>query len=90
MCRSNRYVKSWSIKTIKQIDFLKKIGVKGAMIGRPAILDPSIFNKLKGLPSPSLKTIMEEYVKLADKFEEPFRYRKNILKRNINSEEVKG
>ncbi len=78
------------IKTTKQIDFLKKIGVKGAMIGRPAILDPSIFNKLKGLPSPSLKTIMEEYVKLADKFEEPFRYRKNILKRNINSEEVKG
>jgi len=78
------------IRTNKQIDSLKKIGIKGAMIGRPAILDPSIFNKLKGLHSPQLKTIMEEYVKLADKFEEPFRYRKNILKRNIISKEVNG
>jgi len=79
------------IKTQKQIDFLKKIGLKGAMIGRPAILDPSIFNKLKGLSSPKLEAILAEYVKLADKFDEPFRYRKNILKRRIiPAQEING
>jgi tRNA-dihydrouridine synthase B len=31
----------------EQIDYLKSIGVKGAMIGRAAIDDPAIFNKLK-------------------------------------------
>lgn len=79
------------INSKKQIDFLKKIGVNGAMIGRSAILDPSIFNKLKGLPYPKIEVILAEYVKLADKFDEPFRYRKNVLKRRIvSAQEING
>jgi len=35
------------IETKEQIEFLKSIGVKGAMIGRAASKDPTIFNKLK-------------------------------------------
>ncbi|MBT4539748.1 tRNA-dihydrouridine synthase family protein [Candidatus Woesearchaeota archaeon] len=35
------------IKTKKQIEYLKSIGVKGAMIGRAAVEDPSIFKRLK-------------------------------------------
>lgn len=35
------------IKTKKQIQYLKSIGIKGAMIGRAALLDQDIFNNLK-------------------------------------------
>ena len=35
------------IKTKEQIEFLKSIGIKGAMIGRAASENPNIFNELK-------------------------------------------
>lgn len=35
------------IKTKEQIQYLKSIGIKGAMIGMAAIKDPDIFNRLK-------------------------------------------
>lgn len=65
----------------EQIESLKNVGVKGAMLGKPAILDPSIFNKLKGLACPSAEVIINEYTALTEKYDEPFRYRKNVLKR---------
>lgn len=69
------------IRTIEQVKYLKGIGVKGVMIGRGAVSDPAIFNKLKGIESPPLEKIIDEYVKLTNKYKEPFKYRKNILKR---------
>jgi len=35
------------IETKEQIQYLKSIGIKGAMIGRAAVNNPDIFNKLK-------------------------------------------
>ncbi len=35
------------IKTKEQIDYLKSIGVKGAMIGQAALKNPNIFNEIK-------------------------------------------
>ncbi|MEA3429941.1 MAG: tRNA-dihydrouridine synthase family protein [Nanoarchaeota archaeon] len=35
------------IKTKERIEYLKSIGVKGAMIGRAAVINPDIFNSLK-------------------------------------------
>lgn len=70
-----------SIKTKEQIDFLKGVGVKGAMIGRAAIVDPAIFNKLKDISSPPCEQIKKEYLKLTEEYKEPFRYQKNVLKR---------
>ena len=69
------------IKTKEHIESLKSIGVRGAMIGKPAVLDPSIFNKLKGLSCPSADVMIKEYTILTEKYDEPFRYRKNVLKR---------
>ncbi len=66
------------IITKEQVEYLKGIGVKGAMIGRAAILDPAIFRKLKGLSSPEPKKINEEYLILSEKFQEPLKYRNNI------------
>lgn len=68
------------IKAKEQIDYLKSAGVKGAMIGREAILDPCIFNTLKGIECRPAD-IVKEYISLTEKYNEPYRYRKNILKR---------
>ena len=50
------------IKTKEQISFLKDIGVKGVMIGRSAVISPSIFNMLQDKKSPSLENIKNELV----------------------------
>lgn len=42
-----KIIANGDITTKTQIDFLKKIGVAGAMIGRAAVKDPSIFSRLK-------------------------------------------
>jgi tRNA-dihydrouridine synthase B len=69
------------IKDKKQIALLKDSGVVGAMIGRAAVLDPNVFARLKGLPEKPKPETEKEYIRLSDKYQEPFRYRKNILSR---------
>jgi tRNA-dihydrouridine synthase B len=69
-----------SINNKKQVSEFKKLGLKGVMIGRAAIINPTIFNQLKGHKSPTLKQIEKEYLELANKFESPNRYRKNFFK----------
>ncbi len=69
------------IRTIEQVEYLKGIGMKGVMIGRAAVLDPAIFNRLKGLPCPQPKRINEEYLILSEKFQEPSKYKNNISRR---------
>ncbi len=68
------------IDSLEKIEMLKGIGVKGAMIGRAAVRDPSIFNKLKGVETPSIEKIKEEYLELEKKYNVPFRYQKNVMK----------
>lgn len=63
-----------------QIAYLKDIGVMGAMIGRAAVSDPTIFARLKGIPSPSQEEITKEFLALSEKYGEADKYRKNILK----------
>jgi tRNA-dihydrouridine synthase B len=74
------------IRTREQVDYLKSIGVIGVMIGRAAVIEPSIFNKLKGKSFPNSETIKRGYIKLSELYNEPFRYRVNILKRMGRSE----
>lgn len=69
-----------NIKTKEQIDFFKKIGVKGVMIGRTAVNNPNIFNELKGAKTKNLELIKKEYLALAEEYNAPFKYRKNVLK----------
>ncbi len=68
------------INTKEQVDSLKKIGVKGVMIGRAAVAEPTIFNRLKGIQTLSLNKVLSDYLILVERFGEPFRYRKNIQK----------
>lgn len=68
------------IKDKSQVEFLKTVGMKGVMIGRAAIINPSIFNELKGIESPDKKIILNEYLGLFNSYNEPFKYKKNVLK----------
>jgi tRNA-dihydrouridine synthase B len=65
----------------EQIDFLKSVGVKGAMIGRAAITDLAIFDRLKGKSAPTTEELRKEYSALAEEVNSRFKYRDNILKR---------
>jgi len=62
---------------------LKDKGVQGAMIGKAAVSNPQIFNMLKGKKSVSIEQIKKDYLDLIKKFNPPFRYQKNIMKRLI-------
>jgi len=68
------------ITTKEQVELLKSTGVKGVMIGRAAVVNPSIFNVLKGSKEEYLEKIKKEYLELAQRFNAPFRYRDNFLK----------
>ena len=65
----------------EQVEFLKSKGVHGVMIGRNAVYNPAIFNKLKGLLVPSTDELKKEYLDLAKKFNAKPHYQKNVLKR---------
>jgi tRNA-dihydrouridine synthase B len=69
------------IKSVEQINFLKSVGARGVMIGRAAIPDMTLFNKLKGLSTPDLVSIKDEYLLLAKKFNSKHKYQENILKK---------
>ncbi|MGV8162493.1 MAG: tRNA-dihydrouridine synthase family protein [Candidatus Nanoarchaeia archaeon] len=69
------------ITSIEQIDFLKSVGVKGAMIGRAAVRDIAIFDRLKGKQAPNVEDVKKEYEALALEMNSRFKYRENVLKR---------
>jgi hypothetical protein len=53
------------------------------MIGRPAILNPAIFDKLKGKAVPSIDELKKEYLDLANHFSASTKYRENM---NLSTE----
>ena len=71
------------IDSKEKVETLKSYGVKGVMIGRAAINNPQIFNLLKGKKLKSSEEIKKEYNELAEKYDAPFRYRKNVIKRML-------
>ncbi|MEK6967557.1 MAG: tRNA-dihydrouridine synthase family protein [Nanoarchaeota archaeon] len=69
------------IKTREQVELLRQKGVAGVMIGRAAVKDMGVFNRLKGLDAPHAVQLRAEYVELAKKFGIDLRYVRNVLKR---------
>jgi len=64
-----------------QVEYLQSQGVKGVMIGRAAVFNPAVFNLLKGKAVPPIEQLKQEYLELSDRFQSPFKYQKNVLKR---------
>lgn len=75
----------------EKVEYLKKIGCKGVMIGRAAVSNPNIFNELKQEKSEideiqtDYEKLKEEYEELAKKYFEAnnknTKYQDNVLKR---------
>ncbi|HIH15161.1 MAG: hypothetical protein QT08_C0008G0051 [archaeon GW2011_AR17] len=63
----------------KDIEYFKKIGIKEVMIGRAAILNPSVFQYLKGKEKVSLDILKKEYIPLAEKYPSAAKYKENVL-----------
>lgn len=79
--KSKIIVANGYFNTPEKIEMIKRIGVKGVMIGRSAITDPGIFDSLKGNRRKEISEIVRDYSALTERYDEPLRYRKNILKR---------
>ncbi|MBU0472023.1 MAG: tRNA-dihydrouridine synthase family protein [Nanoarchaeota archaeon] len=75
-----KIIANGDITSVEQIEHLKSIGVAGVMIGRAAVNFPAIFKRLKNEPTPDVESIRKEYMQLAEKYCEPFRYRNNFFK----------
>jgi len=74
------------IDSKEKVERLRSTGVKGVMVGRASVKNPAIFNVLKGKPAPSIDELKKEYIELAERYNAPFRYRKNVLK-HLGSDE---
>ena len=76
-CKTGKkIIANGDIKTITDVEALKKFGVNGVMIGRESTKNPAVFNQLKGLKIPDISEIKKEYLKIADNE----KYKKNVLK----------
>jgi tRNA-dihydrouridine synthase B len=69
------------IDSIEKVRELKKMGVRGVMIGRSAVTNPAIFDFFKGNKIPSFEELKGEYSLLTDKFKSKPRCKKNVLMR---------
>ena len=64
-----------------RVDHLKRLGAYGAMLGRAAVYDPSIFDYLKGGEKTNVEQIRREYAELAKQYKSTERFTENVLKR---------
>ncbi|TAL58096.1 MAG: tRNA-dihydrouridine synthase family protein [Nanoarchaeota archaeon] len=84
-----KIIANGDIKTKAQIDLLSKLGISGAMIGRAAVKDPGIFNRLRGMGAPPPSKLRELYIQTSRNFGISENYAKNVLKRiGKNSEQM--
>jgi tRNA-dihydrouridine synthase B len=68
------------IDSITKVDLIKKAGCDGVMLGRSAVLNPAIFNELKGKKVKSLEKLKQDYSILSQKYDEKDKYYTNFLK----------
>lgn len=74
-----RIIANGDIKTKEDVDLLKSYGVSGVMLGRAAVVNPAVFNQLKGIKDVSADKLISEYSELSEEEQNP-RYRKNVMK----------
>ena len=77
-----KIIANGEVDTPEKIRMVKEMGVEGAMIGRAAVRNPAIFERLKGLKETGIGTLREEYNRLEDKYYNGYeKYRRNIMQR---------
>lgn len=63
----------------KDIEFFQKKGFSQVMIGRAAVVNPSVFDFLKGKSLIPIEQIKKEYLELCDEFPNHPKYKENVL-----------
>ncbi len=76
-----KIIANGDVDTAEKIDILRRKGVAGAMIGRAAVRDPAIFDRIRGKAAPSGSALLAQYQELAIRFGVGPHYTKNVLKR---------
>jgi tRNA-dihydrouridine synthase len=79
--RGKKVVANGDVHTKEQVAHVRAMGCAGVMIGRAAVFDPAIFDRLKGNDAPSAEALACEYEKLCAQFPSANKYRKNVSKR---------
>jgi tRNA-dihydrouridine synthase B len=74
-----KIIANGDIKTKEDVELLRSYGVSGVMIGRAAVVNPAIFNLMKGIEDVPAERLIEEYSELSKGEINP-RYRKNFMK----------
>lgn len=70
------------IDSVDKVTLLRKVGVQGIMIGRSAVRNPALFERLKGLPETDPSVLKKEYLEfLAQYPQKSSKYQENVLKR---------
>ncbi len=80
-----KIIANGGVTTKEDVEALKGFGVQGAMLGRAAVVDPGVFNRLKGIAAPSAEIIIQEYIKLSEQYCEPHKYRLNVMKHSFGA-----
>ena len=75
------------IKTEEQAKQLRKAGVMGVMIGRAAVKDPAIFNRIKGKHNLGHNEIRNDYLRLTETFNTPQKHKEMFLSYFENKKE---
>lgn len=68
------------IKSIDDVNTIKNFGVKGVMIGRAAIINPAIFNELKGEKVPTYDEMKNEFLEISKRYNANPKHVDNVLK----------
>lgn len=75
-----KIIANGDIKTKEDIEKIKMFDVNGVMIGRQAIINPSIFNELKGDNVPNYDEMKKEFIELSKKYNAQQKHVDNVLK----------
>lgn len=75
-----KIIANGSLDSVEKLNLMKMMRVNGIMIGRGAVRNPAIFDKLKGNKIPTIEELKKEYLELSNKFNSADKYRKNFLK----------
>ncbi|MCY3414515.1 MAG: tRNA-dihydrouridine synthase family protein [Candidatus Heimdallarchaeota archaeon] len=82
-------VANGDIQSAEDVQRMKDLGMWGIMIGRPALINPLIFAELKGMRTPPVSQVWEEYLALV-KGREPDYSQRLLEVQNMDLKTLKG
>ena len=89
VAKGKTIIANGDIDSVEKVEKLKSVGVKGVMIGKPAIQNPAIFDLLKNKSVPSFDALKKEYLEITKKLNSNHAYMSAVLRYMGASEQMK-